>query len=291
MYKAFYGLSLNPFTVLPDPEFILPTRQHRMAMIMLESALMNGAPFFVLTGEIGTGKSTLVQNLLSSEERGITFGVINNGQASIGELLQWVLLAFKLPFTGKGKVEMYEILVDFVRQEFAQYRRVVLVIDEAHNLDLATLEELRMLSNINVGKQQMLQMILVGQSQLKDKLRQPELEQFAQRVVFDFHLTALSLDDSKTYIMHSLRVAGAEKLTIFTDAACESIHLYSGGIPRLINMICDMAMVYGFAEEQKVIGSKLVQAVAQDRQANGVIPLNYQHLDDDKQTVVTKLKS
>lgn len=291
MYKAFYGLSLAPFTVLPDPEFILPTRQHRMAMMMLEYAMMNGAPFFVLTGEIGTGKSTLVQNLLSKEEREITFGVINNGQASIGELLQWVLLAFKLPFSGKGKVEMYEILVDFIRLEYAQYRRVVLVVDEAHNLDVATLEELRMLSNINVGKQQMLQMILVGQSQLKHRLRQPELEQFAQRVVFDFHLTSLSLEDTKTYIRHRLRVAGANNVSIFTDAACQSVYLYSGGIPRLINMICDMAMVYGFAEEQKVIGSKLVQAVAKDRQENGVIPLKNQHIDTDKQTVVTNMKS
>ena len=290
MYKAFYGLNLNPFTVLPDPEFILPTRQHQMAMMMLEYALMNGAPFFVLTGEIGTGKTTLVQNLLNSEEKGITFGVINNGQASIGELLQWVLMAFKLPFSRKGKVEMYEILVDFVRQEYSQYRRVVLVVDEAHNLDLGTLEELRMLSNINVGKKQMLQMILVGQSQLKDKLRKPELEQFAQRVVFDFHLTALNLQDTKTYISHRLSVAGAKNQSIFTDAACEYVYRYSGGVPRLINMICDMAMVYGFAEGQKIIGSKLVQAVAQDREANGVIPLKNQKIESSAQTVVRGIK-
>jgi len=273
MYETFYGLKQKPFTLLPDPEFILPTHQHRTAMMMLEYALFNGAPFCVITGEIGTGKSVLVRNLLDRLENGITAGLITNTQASIGELLQWVLMAFNLDYVGKAKVELYQVLVNFIKSEYANNRRTVLIVDEAQNLGGQILEELRMLSNINAGKDQLLQMILVGQHQLRELLRQPQLEQFAQRIVVNYHLEPLTEEETETYIYHRLGVAGAENCRLFTEEACKSIYSYSGGVPRLINMLCDLALVYGYAEEASRIGVEIVHSVARDRLKHGIAPL------------------
>ena len=273
MYESFYGLKQKPFTLLPDPEFILPTHQHRTAMMMLEYALFNGAPFCVITGEVGTGKSVLVRNLLNHLEHGITAGLITNTQASIAELLQWVLMAFNLDFKGKTKVELYQTLVNFINTEYANNRRTVLIVDEAQNLGLQTLEELRMLSNINAGKNQLLQMMLVGQHQLRELLRKPELEQFAQRIVVNYHLEPLTKEETENYIHHRLRVAGAENIRLFSESACGSVYEYSGGVPRLINMLCDLALVYGYAEEAELIGAEHIHSVAQDRLKHGIAPL------------------
>jgi len=191
MYEAFYGFREKPFSILPDPSFLYLSPKHSTALALLEYGLMNQAGFNVITGEIGTGKTTLIRYLLSQMDRDMTVGLISNTHRSFGELLQWILFAFNLEHRGKQKVEMFQDFLDFLLREYSQNRRTVLIVDEAQNMPTDTLEELRMLSNVNADKDQVLQLILVGQAQLRETLRRPDMEQFAQRIVVDYHLEPL----------------------------------------------------------------------------------------------------
>ena len=271
MYKHFYGLREKPFSLLPDPEFLYPSNKHRMAMTLLEYGLVNQTSFSVITGGIGTGKTTLIRHLLNQLDRNVSVGLITNTHSSFGELLQWVLMAFNLEYSGKDKVSMYQTFFDFLIREYAKNRRTVLIVDEAQNMAPETLEELRMLSNINTDKDQVLQVFLVGQMGLRDTLRRPELEQFAQRIAVDYHLEGLSSTETREYIHHRLDVAGGNT-AIFEDAACEAIHRHSGGVPRLINLLCDTCLVYGYAEGSQHITAALANDVAHEKQKGGIFP-------------------
>jgi type II secretory pathway predicted ATPase ExeA len=272
MYESFYHFSEKPFTLLPDPGFLYLSDKHRMALTLLEYGLMNQAGFTVISGDIGTGKTTLIRHLLDHMDREHTVGLISNTHRDFGELLQWILLAFNLDHAGLNKVEMYQRLVDFIIDEYAHNRRVVIIVDEAQNMAAETLEELRMLSNINADKDQALQVILVGQRELRDTLRRPDLVQFAQRISVDYHLEPLSEQDVVGYIRHRMEVAGGDPDT-FTEAACLAVHRFSNGVPRLINLLCDTALVYGFAEQRNQIDSALVTDVAREKQQGGIFPV------------------
>ena len=237
MYEHFYGLREKPFSLLPDPEFLYPSHKHRMAMTLLEYGLSNQTSFSVITGGIGTGKTTLIRHLLNQIGRDITVGLITNTHRSFGDLLQWVLMAFNLEYAGKDKIALYQIFIDFLIREYARNRRTILIVDEAQNMSPETLEELRMLSNINTGKDQVLQVFLVGQPGLRDTLRRPDLEQFAQRIAVDYHLEGLNAAETREYIRHRIIIAGGDP-DLFEDAACEAIYRHSGGVPRLINLLC-----------------------------------------------------
>jgi len=272
MYETFYGFRSKPFTLLPDPEFLYPSKKHRMALTLLEYGLMNQASFSVITGDIGTGKTTLIRQLLSQMERDTVVGLITNTHQSFGELLQWILLAFNLESGTKDKVEMYKTFVDFLIGQYAANHRVILIVDEAQNMSHQALEELRMLSNVNTEKDQVLQVILVGQSGLRDNLRDPRLEQFAQRVTVDYNLEPLGGEETREYIHHRLRIAGGDP-DIFSDEACDVVFRYSGGTPRLINLLCDTALVYGYAEQMQRIGRQLLEDVVRDKQMGHIVPL------------------
>jgi type II secretory pathway predicted ATPase ExeA len=272
MYESFYGLKAKPFSLLPDPEFLYLGKKHKVALTLLEYALMNNAGFCVITGEIGAGKTTLLRRLLDSIEDNITVGMITNTHQSFGELLDWVLSAFGIHQPGLSKVEMHQRLVDFLLEQYAHNKTTLLIVDEAQNMPAATLEELRMLSNINSEKDLVLQVILAGQPELKNTLRKPELMQFAQRISVDYHLDALSLEETFSYIQHRLITAGATD-DIFTPGACRLIHHYSNGVPRLINLLCDTALVYGFADQQKTIDVDLVEEMISERMENSILPL------------------
>lgn len=272
MYENFYGFRNKPFSLLPDPEFLYLSKKHHMALALLEYGLWNQASFSVITGGIGTGKTTMIRHLLNKLERNLVVGLISNTHPSFGELLQWILLAFNLEYSGKDKVGMYKTFVDFLIREYAANRRVVLVVDEAQNMSPQALEELRMLSNINAEKDQVLQIILVGQAGLRERLRDPGLEQFAQRIAVDYHLDALDADEAQAYISHRLSVAGGDP-GLFNDDACNAIFQYSGGIPRLINLLCDTALVYGYAEQKLHIDLQLIHDVAQEKQRTSILPL------------------
>jgi general secretion pathway protein A len=279
MYETFYGFKRRPFSLNPDPDFLYLSEKHRTALSLLEYSLLNQAAFSVITGEIGTGKTTLIRYLLHHMEANFSVGLITNTHQNFGELLQWTLMAFGLEYREKGKVELYQILYDFLIQEYAQNRQTLLIIDEAQNLGSEALEELRMLSNINTDDNQLLQMILVGQPGLCDLLKRPELEQFAQRIAVDYHLKSLSQKETYEYIYHRIAVAGGQPLELFGREACEAIFLYSQGTPRLINLLLDTALVYGFAEEERQIRVKLIHQVVQDKQRGGIFPLRAQAID------------
>jgi type II secretory pathway predicted ATPase ExeA len=278
MYANFYGLRGKPFSLLPDPEFLFLSDKHRMALTLLEYGLMNQASFSVITGDIGAGKTTLIRRLLNQLDRDLTVGLISNTHPSFGELLHWILLAFNIDYSGKDKVGMYSAFVDFLIREYAANRRTILIIDEAQNMSHQALEELRMLSNVNVEKDQVLQVILVGQPGLREHLRDPGLEQFAQRIAVDYHLGPLGPDETRSYIRHRLEVVGGDP-SLFSDDACEVIFQNSGGIPRLINILCDTALVYGYAEQRAHIDAQLANDVVIDKQKGSILPLRQATVD------------
>ena len=272
MYESFYNLKEKPFTLLPDPGFLFMSKKHQMALTLLEYGLYDHAGFTVISGEIGAGKTTLIRHMLNNMEHEYTVGLISNTHRSFGELLQWILLAFNLEHRDMNKVEMYQRFVDFIIGEYSQNRRTVLIVDEAQNMDAETLEELRMLSNVNADKDQSLQVILVGQRELRETLQRPDLVQFAQRITVDYHLEPLSEKETAGYIAHRMQVAGGDPQT-FTPAACAAVHRFSGGVPRLINLLCDTALVYGFAEQNNRIDAQLVTDVAREKQQGGIFPV------------------
>ncbi len=273
MYEAHFGLREKPFSLLPDPSFLYFSKKHSTAFAMLEYGLANQAGFTVITGGIGTGKTTLLRHLLNNLEQSTTVGMITNTHRAFGELLQWILVAFNIEHTSQDtKADMYQAFVDFVINEYAHNRRTVLIVDEAQNMDAETLEELRMLSNINADKDQVLQIILVGQDELRDTLRSPRLVQFCQRIVVDYQLTQLTLEDTRELIGHRISVAGGDP-AIFPEEARNVVHRYSGGIPRLVNLLCDMAMVYAFAEQSDAVSASLIEEVAREKQAGGLFPI------------------
>jgi type II secretory pathway predicted ATPase ExeA len=263
MYEAFYGLREKPFSLLPDPSFLYLGAPHSMAYAVLEYGVLNQAGFTVITGEVGSGKTVLVRHLLERVESQITVGLISNTAKLERDLLRWVLLAFNQDHRHRDPVTLHDIFEKFLISQYARGDRTVLIVDEAQNLSIDSLEELRMLSNINADKDLLLQVVLVGQPELKHKLECRELRQLAQRISASYHLGVLSEHETLSYIRHRLARAGAER-PIFTDAACQSVYGYSKGVPRLINILSDTALVYGYAEGARDIGASVVSDVIRD---------------------------
>jgi type II secretory pathway predicted ATPase ExeA len=272
MYERYYGLRERPFSLLPNPDFLYFSRQHYIAYGLLEYGLMQQAGFVVITGDIGTGKTTLVRYLMGHLTPDVDVGFITNTHPEFGGLLPWVADAFGIENAGNTPVEQYRAFTRFLQQNARRGRRALLIVDEGQNLDAKGLEELRTLSNIN-GGQQLLQIMLIGQPELREILRRPQLEQCAQRVTVDYHLQPLTLEESRTYITHRLQIAGGGERKIFDDAALDFVHAYSRGVPRLINVICDAAMVYGFASEKPKIDAQLIEEVVRDRLKGGILPV------------------
>lgn len=271
MYEAFYQLREKPFSILPDPDLIYWGRMHTMAFTMLEFGIMNNAGFTVITGEIGSGKTTLLRYLLRRVSPSVTVGLISSSPQGRHELLQMILMALDQNFEGDYPV-LYKRLQDFLYGQYANGRRTILIIDEAQNLEAGALEHLRMLSNINADKFQILQLILVGQPQLRDLLMSPNLHQFAQRISSDFHINALEPPEVARYIAFRLQGVGSPSF-LFTEEACELIAEASGGVPRMINVLCDTALVYGFAADKKVVGQEIIRQVIADKQQHSMFPL------------------
>ena len=269
MYESYYGLQEKPFSIQPDPGFLFMSKRHALAFTMLEYGLQNRVGFSVICGEIGCGKTTLVRKLLDTIGESVTVGLVSNTHPGIADLLEWVLLAFGQAYGGMTHVERYDRFQQFLVAQYAAGRRVVLIVDEAQNLSASALESLRMLSNINADKDLLLQVVLVGQPQLRTLLNRPELQQFTQRVGVDFFVPPLAACEVASYVRHRLAVAGrAEEL--FLDDALDRIATVTAGVPRRINILCDTALVYGFAATSPRIGAALVDEVLQDRSDYGI---------------------
>jgi putative secretion ATPase (PEP-CTERM system associated) len=272
MYERFYELRERPFALSPDPDYLYPSRVHREALDYLRYGLESHAGFVVITGEIGSGKTTLLQTLLRGVDPQTTVGRIVNTMLEPRELLETILIDFGLDPAGKSKPLLLRDLAQYLVDQRLAGRMVLLVIDEAQNLTLAALEELRMLSNLETEKSKLLQVVLIGQPDLRDKLAAPELEQLRQRITVSYHLTPLDADETERYINHRLRRAALGTPVEFPREATDAVHARSRGIPRIVNVICDAALVFGYAEERRTIDPELVTEVLGELELTGVLP-------------------
>jgi general secretion pathway protein A len=269
VYESFYGLSRKPFAMLPDPRFLYASRTHKIALNLLEYGLAEQSGFVVLTGEVGTGKTTLMRHLLNLVEDEVVAGLVPPTYPSLDELLKWMLLAFDVDFQGKDRVEQQKAFVDFLIARYAEGKRCVLIVDEAQHLGPEALEQLRMFSNVNSGSDHLLQFILVGQPELREILQRPQLRQFVQRITVHYDLEPLTREETASYIRHRLEVAGG-RAEIFDVEACAAVHYFSKGIPRLINALCDLALVHGYADEHRRVTLDLVIEAAIARSQGGL---------------------
>jgi general secretion pathway protein A len=270
MYESFYGLKEKPFNLLPDPEYLFMSQGHENVYTHLEYAIAENKGFVVITGEIGSGKTTLINFLLNRIGQNIHVGLISNTYVRPTQLVKMICKEFELEVEGMDKAEMIELFHGFLLRQYAEKSRVLLIIDEAQNLMPESMEEIRMLSNLEAEKHHLIQMTLVGQPELKYKLQRKELRQFAQRVTVSCHLDGLNGGEVDKYIRYRLKVAGAEGIDIFDTGAIADIASYSLGIPRIINILCDTALVYGYADELKVIDKKAIEHVIKAREAGGI---------------------
>ncbi len=269
MYEAHFGLHEKPFSLLPDPRFLYAGRTHAMAMHMLEYGLSEQTGFVVLTGEVGTGKTTLLRHLLRIVDADVLVGLVSNTHETFGELMKWIMLAFDLDFRDHDRVQQHQIFTDFLIERYARGQRVVLIVDEAQNLGRDALEQLRMLSNINAEADHLLQLILVGQPELRAMLQQEGLRQFVQRISIDYHLKPLDASDTAAYVGHRLATAGGDP-EIFDEAALAAVHYFTRGLPRLVNSLCDLAMVYAFAEDRHDVDFDVICSVIETRVQDGL---------------------
>ncbi|MGB3177471.1 MAG: AAA family ATPase [Albidovulum sp.] len=263
-YMDFFGFRERPFTLVPDPDFLFWSPQHRRAYSVLEFGILSRAPITLVTGGVGCGKTTLLRELLRQFGTKVTVGLISNAQGGRGELIQWVLNSLGVPFEQNvGYVQMFQKLQDYLIEEYSAGRRVVLIFDEAQNLSPESLEELRMLTNINSGKDEIIQLVLVGQPELRDMVLDPSLRQLAQRIAASFHL--LPLDESAVIelISHRLKAAGGSGEEV-TTAAAKMVYEMTRGVPRLVNQLCDMALLYAWSMDNHHVDEHVVQSVLDD---------------------------
>src|SRR5262245_35379494 len=271
MYERFYQLRERPFALSPDPEYLYPSRVHREALDYLRYGLESHAGFVVITGEIGSGKTTLLQALLRGLDSQTTVGRIVNTLLEPRELIETIMIDFGLEAQGRSKPLMLRDLAQYLVDQRLAGRMVLLVIDEAQNLSLGALEELRMLSNLETEKSKLMQIVLVGQPNLREKLAAPELEQLRQRITVSYHLLPLDAGETANYINHRLRRAALGPALEFPREVTDVIHARSRGVPRIINVICDAALVFGYAEERRQIDATLMADVLSELELTGVL--------------------
>lgn len=269
MYEGFYGFREKPFSLTPDPAFLYLGKTHGVGLTMLRYGMGNRAGITVLTGEIGAGKTTLIRRLLDELDDDVEVGLISNTHESFGSLLHWVLTSFGIDAAADDKATLHDEFGRFLIENYARGKRTVLIVDEAQNLAPTTLEELRLLNNINADKDQVLQLVLVGQPELRSTLRLPELQQFVQRIEVDYHLAPLTAESTDDYIRHRLAAAGGNP-DLFESAARRFIHYVCDGVPRLINSLCDTALVYAFADGAEQIDGEMVRAIVSERAGVGL---------------------
>ena len=266
MYCELFKLREPPFRLTPDPQFLYASKQHARAKAYMESSIWLADGFVVITGEIGSGKTTLIESFLEELPENVILAHINQTQLSPVEFLQALLVEFGFEPYRQRKVELMATLKKFMIEQYAAGKTLLLIIDEAQNLSRRVLEEIRMLSGIEAQKEKLLRIILAGQPELSKQLEQRRLEQLKQRVRLQFHLSALSKRETREYIEHRLEVAGANGRQIFGDDTFDTIFSYSGGVPRLVNTLCDTALLCAFAEEKDTITRDIVMTAIDELQ-------------------------
>lgn len=285
MYERFYGLTEKPFSIIPNPDRFFLAAKHRLALAHLEYGISEGAGFVLLTGEIGSGKTTLLRRVFGNLGPDADVAMIFNTAVTGAQLLRLTVQEFGqdptendpalaaqgcAPPATMDKAAILETLNRLLIERFAARRRSILVIDEAQNLSKEALEEVRMLSNLQTETQPLLQIVLAGQPELRAKIRHPALEQLAQRITVSFHLGALAREEVGEYVAYRMQAAGAAR-RVFTDEAIEVVADACGGIPRAINILCDMALVYGYADSADTVGPEIVRQALSDREGTDAV--------------------
>lgn len=271
IYSSYFGLTEAPFNITPDPSFLYLSESHREGLAQLTYGINARRGFIVLTGEVGTGKTTLIQTLLHQLGEGTQTALIFSAISNPLDLLRYVCEEFKLVEAMGEAKDVHDhiyLLNEFLLQKYRDGENAVLIIDEAQNLSAEVLESVRLLSNFETTKEKLLQILLVGQPELNERLNTPQLRQLKQRVTLRHHLRPLSLPECQEYIANRLKHAGGNS-GIFTSRATEAVHQFAGGLPRLINVICDNAMINAYALDKKEIGPAFVQEVAEDLSLSG----------------------
>ncbi len=264
MYLELFKLKELPFRLSPDPQFLYLSKQHARAKAYMESTIWFTDGFVVITGEIGSGKTTLIESFLQEVQKDVVVAQINQTQVSAVDFLQAVLVQFGFsPFKMK-KAELIATLNNFLIEQYAAGRKVLLIVDEAQNLSLRVLEEIRLLSGVETTKEKVLRIILAGQPELNEKLDAPELVQLAQRIRLRFHLGNLSAQEMRAYIQHRLEVAGAGDRQIFAEDAFDEIFRYTGGVPRLVNTLCDTVMMAAYGDDRDQVSSADITNAVQE---------------------------
>jgi general secretion pathway protein A len=267
MYKAFYSLKRNPFEITPDPSFLFPTRRHNEALAALYYGVRRHKGFVVLTGEVGTGKTLLLRCLLQllNQSEDVKYAYVFNGRLSPLEFLQYIAGDLGLPASGKNKSELLLQLAGYVVSRGEKKLTTVLVVDEAHHLSTDILEEIRLLTNLETSDAKLLQILLVGQPELDEKLDSFELRQLKQRIALRSHLQALDLTETKGYIERRLQLAGSPNpALVFPEETVARIHRHSRGFPRLINTICENALVAAYARQEPSVTPEMIDGIAAD---------------------------
>ena len=267
MYKAFYGLTRNPFEITPDPSFLFPTGRHNEALASLYYGVRRHKGFVVLTGEVGTGKTLLLRCLLQvlKKSQDVAYAYVFNGRLSPVEFLQYIVTDFGLPGTTKNKGELLLQIAHYVVSRSQKRLTTVLVVDEAHHLSAEILEEIRLLTNLETEDQKLLQILLVGQPELDDKLDSANLRQLKQRVALRSHLYPLDSKETNGYIQRRLELAGCTyPAAIFPPETIAAVYQHSQGLPRLINTVCENALIAGYSRQMRSISPEIVDDIARD---------------------------
>lgn len=265
MYKEFYGLAANPFNVNPDPRYLFLTRHTEEALACLMYGVESRKGFVLLTGEVGTGKTTLINKLVESlRVKQVATAFVFNSHLNVPELMDYLIADFGIPCDSKGKRQILLRLYNWLLDRYRSGETAVLIVDEAQNLNHEVLEEIRMLTNLETSTEKLLQIVLVGQPELEQRLKEPQLRQLSQRITLRAKTFALTCEETKAYVKQRLQIAGSNGQPIFEPQTLIAIHQYSAGIPRVINLLCEHCLVSGFVDQKKTIAPTVVDAVAQD---------------------------
>lgn len=265
MYKEFFGLRANPFNVNPDPRYLFLTRHTEEALACLTYGIQSRKGFVLLTGEVGTGKTTLINKLLEwLRAQQVPTAFIFNSRMNVPQFLDYMMADFGIPCDTRSKSQVLLRLYNWLLERYRDGETAVLIVDEAQNLADEVLEEIRMMTNLETFTEKLLQIVLVGQTELEQKLKQPNLRQLRQRLTLRAKTHPLSIEETKAYIQQRLRIAGSNGQQIFEPEALTAIHRYANGIPRVVNLICEHCLVSAFVDQQKMVRGSIVDAVARD---------------------------
>jgi type II secretory pathway predicted ATPase ExeA len=271
MYQRFFNLRESPFNVNPDPRYLFMTRQIQEALAGLTYGIQNRKGFILLTGEVGTGKTTLVNRLLDwLRGQRVATAYIFNSQLQVNHLFDFIMADFEIPYDSREKSQVLLRLNQWLLERYRAGETAVLIVDEAQNLSSELLEEIRLLTNLETSTEKLLQIVLAGQPELEERLKLPQLRQLRQRITLRCRTSTLSLEETYGYIAERLRIAGANGEPIFSKEAIQAIHLYSGGIPRVVNLLCEHSMINAYVDTLRPVPAHLVEEVAREFQLDEV---------------------